>query len=561
MEKIISKIMNRRCLLWLVLVLCAVLTGGASVLAVGENLDPSTIGNEGNNPASAADIANGESVDPNTSNLSSPGGNADGQSLTGTQASSTQIEKGGLMEDEWDSEISKFQPYKTPLLSIIRKITKTIKVSNYIVKHMRVGGETLDGMVTQEIKAGPTIKLTTANFSGSLLPFYKGSTVFVPSIPGYKRGSQTQVEGHLMLVVVEKNKNEVTLQAVNGPATSEGADCEILDNMTCPKIPANTLLLCGSTALSESQMMVPPENYQPRSKQVYLQKRAFSIIFTDDYEKVKKKQPLTVADMKADALTKYLLRAERSYWLGVKSRYQTETKDGAIEYTYTSEGIIPQLTNAYGIGDTYTLADLTALSKLQFTEFAESDRAFALCGKNAVERLENIKLGDGRYQVFQNHNEFDMTFKRFTNTYGTIDFTWDQTLDLLGMEDCIIIMDLKGARHYIKEKAKESTNDLSKDGYDPREAKRIIHIEADAIALRGYNSILVGPSAKISSMGATGIINSIVSVDALPATATTGSKFALTKDYENDDTTYKKGTVYVWNGTGWAVYKGQDVAA
>ncbi len=560
MKKVINYFSSKQSFIFrMVLMVLAVVTGGG-VMAMADAVEP-PIDGAGSTPASADAVANNEIVDPNKSDLLAPGGKLEGQDLTGTQASSTQIEKGGLMDEEWDNEITKFTPYKVPLLTIMRKISKTIKVSNWIVKHMRVGGETLDGVTTKAIAAGATIKLNSSNFSGSLLPFYKGTTVFVPSVSGYKSGSKTEVQGHLMLIVIEKVKNEVTLQAVNGPAVSDGADCEILDNMTCPAIPANTMILCGSTALSESQMLVPPENYQPRSHDVYLQKRAFSIIFTDDYETVKKKQPLTVADMKANALTKFLLRQERTYWEGVKRRFQSETKDGAIEYTYTSEGLIPQLTNAYGIGDEYSLSDLVAINKLQFTDFAENDRAFALCGKNAVERLENIKLGDGRYNVFTTHQEFDLTFKRFTNTYGTIDFVWDQTLDLMGMEDCMVILDLKGARRYIKVASKEKTNDLSKDGYDPREAKRIMHIEADALALRGYNSILVGPSAKISNLGATGILNVITSLATFPDSPTKGMKVALTADVTNSSGTFQKGCVYMWNGTSWELYKGQDVAA
>lgn len=562
MKKVINCFSNAQFICKMILMLLAVVTGGG-VMAMADKVEP-PIGDEGTKPATADAVENGENVEEGKSDMLAPGGKQDGQNLNGTQASSTQIEKGGLMEDEWDSEISKFTPYKTPLLTIMRKISKTIPVSNWIVKHMRVGGETLDGVTTQTISGGPTIKLTPANFSGSLLPFYKGTTVFVPSVSGYKRGSSKEVEGHLMLIVIEKVKNEVTLQAINGKATSDGADCEILDNMTCPDIPADTQILCGSTALSESQMLVPPENYQPRSHEVYLQKRAFSIIFTEDYQKVKKKQPLTVADMKASALTNFLLRQERTYWEGVKARFQSETKDGAIEYTYTAEGLIPQITNAYGIGNEYTLADLVAINKLQFTDFAENDRAFALCGKNAIERLENIKLGEGRYNVFTSHQEFDLTFKRFTNTYGTMDFVWDQTLDLMGMEDCMVILDLKGARRYVKMASKEKTNDLSKDAYDPREAKRIMHIEADALALRGYNSILVGPSDKISNLGATGILNVITSVATLPKTATKGAKFALTADYidsTDGEKVYKKGCVYMWNGTAWELYKGQDIAA
>ena len=315
----------------MVLMLLAVVTGGG-VLAMADTAEPTTqIGDEGHEPSSKADAAT-EPVDPNVSDRLAPGGRAEGQNLTGTQGSATQIRKGGLAEEDWDSEVEKYRPFRTPLLQIIRKVTKSVPCNSYEKKHARVGGDTLDGMTTKAIEAaaaGGTIKLTKANFSGSLLPLYKGSTVIVPSVPGYERGSKTKVNGRLNLLVVEKTKDEVTLQALNGPAETEGTIGETLDTMGCPAIPANSRILCASTILSESQMNVSPENYQPRSEEVYLQKRAFSIIFTEEFEKIKKKAPHTVADMKEDALTKFLLRQERSYLYGTKLKFLMETKDGA----------------------------------------------------------------------------------------------------------------------------------------------------------------------------------------------------------------------------------------
>lgn len=535
----------------------AVVTGGA-VMAAADNIEPQ-IGGEGPVPAGADTVSAKEPVDANTSDLSSPGGRADGQSLTGTQASSTQLREGGMVDDEWDSEIVKFMPYKTPLLSIVRQMSKTVNVQNWEVKHMRVGGETLDGQTTQPIAKADSITLTSKNFNGSLRPFYKGSTVIVPEVEGYKEGSQSQTEGHLMLFVTESNGKSVTLQAVNGYPKNEGDTRENLDNMQVPEIPSGSTFLAAASACSESQLVITPENYQPREKKVYVQKKLLNIIFTDDYEKVKKKQPLTVADLKADAIQKYNLRAERSYLMGTASRFKVETADGAIEDVYTAEGIIPQLTNAYGIGDEYKLSDLVALTKLQFTEFAESDRCFAFCGKNAIERLENIKLGDGRYNVFTNHTEFDLTLKQFKDTFGTIEFVWAQTLDLMNMSDFMLIFDPKASRRYVKITKKERTNDMSKGTGEIREAKRWIHEEADSVALRGYNSILVGPADRISKIG-TNILNVIVSAPELPASPTKGMKVALTENYSAGGTQYEKDTVYYYSGTAWETYKGQDVA-
>lgn len=556
-----KKVMNYfsfQSVLKMVLMLLAVATGGG-VLALADNVEPQ-IGNEGVEPASKETVEAKEPVNPDTNDRLSPGGKKDGQDLTGSQASSTQLREGGLLDKEWDSEIVKFYPFKTPILSIVRRMAKTVNIKNWSVSHQRVGGETLDGQVTQKIVAGDTVEINSTNFSGSIRPFYKGTTVFVSGVPGYKEGSKTKTDGTLMLYVIEANGKKAVMQAVNGIPKNEGDTRENLDNMTCPEIPVGTTLLAASSAASESQLTITPENFQPREKSVYVQKKLLNIVFTDDYEKVKKEQPITVADLKTDAIIKYNLRAERTYLMGIKSRFKAETGDGQIEDVYTSEGIINQLTNTYAIGDEYTLSDLIAISKLQFTEFSENDRCFAFCGKNAIERLENIKLEGSHQNDFINHNEFDLSFKRFKDTFGTLDFIWAQTLDLMGMSDFMVIFDPKASRRYVKIGKREQTNDMSKGGGEVRDAKRWIHQEADSVALRGYNSILVGPASKINKI-ATESLGAIISAAELPATPAKGMKVALTKDYVNGETTYEAGTVYYYDGSAWSVYAGQDVAA
>lgn len=556
-----KKVMNYfsfQSVLKMVLMLLAVATGGG-VLALADNVEPQ-IGNEGVEPASKETVKAKEPVNPDTNDRLSPGDKKDGQDLTGSQASSTQLREGGLLDKEWDSEIVKFYPFKTPILSIVRRMAKTVNIKNWSVSHQRVGGETLDGQVTQKIVAGDTVEINSTNFSGSIRPFYKGTTVIVSGVPGYKEGSKTKTEGTLMLYVIEANGKKAVMQAVNGIPKNEGDTRENLDNMTCPEIPVGTTLLAASSAASESQLTITPENFQPREKSVYVQKKLLNIVFTDDYEKVKKEQPITVADLKTDAIIKYNLRAERTYLMGIKSRFKAETGDGQIEDVYTSEGIINQLTNTYAIGDEYTLSDLIAISKLQFTEFSENDRCFAFCGKNAIERLENIKLEGSHQNDFINHNEFDLSFKRFKDTFGSLDFIWAQTLDLMGMSDFMVIFDPKASRRYVKIGKREQTNDMSKGGGEVRDAKRWIHQEADSVALRGYNSILVGPASKINKI-ATESLGAIISAAKLPATPAKGMKVALTKDYVNGETTYEAGTVYYYDGSAWSVYAGQDVAA
>lgn len=559
------------------MMLAAVLSGGAAMAITytdpNNNIEPQ-IGNEGpgvntSNGQSANPGSDHDPVDPAVNDRVGPGGNIYGQDLTGTQMSSTQMTKGDLVEDEWDSEIVKYKPFRNPMLVLVRTLAKKQNIKNWTVKHMRVGGETLEVVTTANISAGDTIKLTTSNTSGSLRPFYKGSTVFALGVDGYAKGSQSKVEGELMLFVIDSDKTGVTLQAVNGPARTEGETGDELDYVTCPAIPAGTVLSCGATAAGESQLMISPENFQPRPHEVYVQKKLLNIVWTEDFDKVKKKQPLQVSDIKEDAIRKYNIRAERTYWRGIMSRFNVQNGDGSVEFAYTSEGVLWQITNSYAIDSEYTLMDLIAISKLQFTDFAEHDTAYAFCGKNAMAALLNINPGDNRRIIFDDINKWDLNFKVFKTTFGTLNFIWDQTLDMLHLEDCIVVFDVEGAVRYVKISEKEQTNDMSKGAGEIRSAKRFIHQEADCIALRGYNSILVGPKEKIFNMPETKYMNKVISSDSFPAVPSDGMLIALTEDYtipgdgeETHDVTYTAGNVYVYSSTtgAWTEYSGLVVA-
>lgn len=550
------------------LAIVAMVFGGAG-MAMADLVEPQ-IGNEGpaaNNAKAGSPLNPGsdhDPVDPSVNDRVGPGGNRYGQDLTGTQLSSTQLTKGDLVEDEWDSNIVKYKPFRNPLLSIARQVTRKQTIQNWSVNHMRVGGETLEVVTTAAITAGNSIKLTTSNCTGSLRPFYKGSTVFALGVDGYKRGSKTLKEGELMLFVTDVDKTGVTLQAVNGPARTEGEVGDELDYVTCPAIPAGTVLSCGATAAGESQLMISPENFQPRPQEVYVQKKLLNIVWTEDFEKVKRKQPIKVQDIKEDALYKYNMRAERTYWRGVKGRFNVQNADGSVEYVYTSQGILWQLTNAYAVDGGYKLEDLIALSRIQFTDFSESNHAFVFCGKQAMSDLLNIDPGQNRRVVFTDYNKWNLDFKQFKTTFGTLDFIWDQTLDMLHLEDCMIVLDLEGAVRYVKITEKEQTNDMSKGAGEIREGRRFIHQEADAVALRGYNSVIVGPSAKVFGLPTGGEMNRIKSANALPSNPADGTIVALTADYVSGGTTYEKGKVYQYTVSGqtgaWNEYAGLVIA-
>lgn len=535
------------------LIVLAVMTGGVG-MAVGATIGaegPDPVGKDDPHDPADPDAGTGQrpDADGNKDARLAPGDTTAGQNLNGTQASSTQVRQGGLEEEEWDSEITKFQPFRNPLLALARQVTRKVNISNWTVNHGRVGGETLDGRTKAKITAETdgSIKLTTTNFRGSLKPFYKCSTLLVPSVAGYSRSSTSTnlvKEGGLMLYVVENTGTSVTCRAVNGIPTDDVIQDD-LDSKKCPEIPADTYICAASTAMSESQLLLTPENYQPRKEVFYVQKKGFNIVFTDDYEKTKKKQPLKVADLKADSVYKYNMRANRTYWAGVQGKFQVRNQDGSMEDVFTTKGILWQLTNSYEYEKgKLTLADLVAISKLQFTTFSQTDSAYVFCGKDAMEELLNLQMtGTTRIINFEDVKDMELDFKRFKSTYGTLNFIWDQGLDSLGYKDAMVVVDLKGATRYVKMGQKDQTNDMSKGAGEIREAKRYIRTEADGIALRGYNSIIVLPTGRASGLPESQMRSKVISSPVLPAKEATTDKMivALTANYKD---IYKKGHAY-----------------
>ena len=549
-------------ILSILLCVLAVMSGGGA-MAVGTVENPSEDNMSKEDPAKDHDP-----VDPDVNDRQAPGGDSAGQELTGTQATATQMREGGLEEEERESDIVVLRPHKVPLLTIISRVSKTKPVKNYVVKHARVGGETIDGKTTQAITGGATIKLTKSNFSGNLMVFRKYDLISVPSMGGFKPGSTTEHNGEfLTLEVVERDKTGITLQAINGPAAVEGQTGDEYDYQDVPDIPADTYMMGMWNAMSETQLLVTPDNFQPREREVFCQKHGWNVEFSEEFEVMKKKYPVKVANLMEDAMIKDGMRTERGYWVSPKAKRKRMNERGVVEDVFYSEGILYQIPNFYAIGNEFLLADLVAINKLQFTDFATSSDAFAFCGKNFIERLENINPGKNREIHFENASEFDLTFKRFKDTFGTVNYIWDQTLDFMGMSDYAFVLDMRNAAHYLKERKRSRTNDNSRGAGEINLSKTHWEYSADALALKGYNSIIVGPENRMFTMQNQGIINWIISSNVLPDAAhtTLNMKIALTSDYELGGTTYEKGNVYICsakNGSSvtWTKYTGTDIA-
>lgn len=545
MKQVLSFLKDKRFLVFnLFCLVMAVITGGAYAMAIAEVEDGSPVGG-------AAKDEN----DMQAPGVDSEGNlNVAGQDLQGTAASASQLRGGDLADEEYDDIIAKFRPFLFPLDTDIRKQAQQKQVKGYEVTHVQSGSSVLDCETTGEIAAGEQITLTKANISGKVSMFPAFSTILVQGVAGYAKGSATKKQGHLVLYVTANDGTNITCEALNGPAKAEG---DIESGMTTPAIPAGTVLSCMANACSESQMIVSPDNFQPRTKKAYLQKKVLNTVFTDQFKQQVKKFPFFVEDVKSEALYNFRRKAARSAWLSWPSKFVVSDPKMGEELVYTQEGILNQLTMLLGAPDEYDLKLLTAISMLMFTENASGNTARAYCGKNAIKRILHLKeIKTYKELGFESYNELGIEVHAYKDNFGKVEFVYDPTLDDLGYADFMVVVDIKNARRYVHTDNKEYTIDMKKGAGENREAERNVTIQADCIALKGYNSLLVGPSGMLESMNVADAATNVELVSVVPENPSDGQLIFLTA--ANADLALEADKAYRWDAaTGkWVAYTG-----
>ncbi len=474
------------------------------------------------------DPANPDPVNPETNNLKSPDGKGAGQSLPGTQASATQLRRAKLLEDQYDPDIVEFEAADYVLLNHAQTIAQQRNVGghDYEITDFRIGEEDLTLNVIDDIAAGEKVILTEANCSGNLQLLGVSSTIVVKGVGGYENGSQTKKDGGpLVLFVVANDEEKITCRPINGITKVDGETSEYLRNYTVPAIPAGTEMIITSVAASESQMIVQPDNSQPRPNTVYLQKMEFNILITDHEREVIKKTSWGLKDIKAQALRNFKKKQEYSLWIMAQGKFIMRTKDGNEEYVYTMNGALRQLTNTLGLEGDFKWKHISAIGKVMGTGLGKSKEAYAYCGMNKIAELENMPEILHHTVEYKHHKtDYGIVVRDLVSSFGTWHIVHAPALDDLGYKNFMVIIPMQKAKYYhnIAGNSKEYEVDLKKAGNEAREASRYIYIESGALKLGGHTSLLVGPSDEIVAKNMSTSANPFVMVDVLPANPTDG---------------------------------------
>jgi hypothetical protein len=511
------------------LTVLAAVSGGAAMAAgvlVGDGVDGVTAGND---VSSLEGVANANPV-----GVEVPGGAATGSA----------VEELDQAVNEIDDYVAKFQSHKYPMHTDFMTVARQIKVDTKEPIDYEIGEGVLDVTTTAETKGGSH----TANLGvtgNDAKRFVKGSTVIVEGVEGFD-DSGAYSGAPLMLIVESNVSGVVTVSALNGQLSN--------GDTIVPTFAEGKVLHIMAPALSESEVEIAPDAAYPMPKQHYLQKKVCAITYTDLFARIKKKARWNVQDLKDWQLDNFRRKCTRSMLIGVGAKFKKYNEKTGYEDAYTQNGVLRQIRLAYqtpAVTEKWTYANLIAISKMAFGPFATTDTMEAYAGSNAIEKLLNVDLEGHRDIIMNSDKKVEANLTTLKTTFGTINFKHEHALDDLGLSDYMVIFAMKDAKRFVYEGGKTINIDHSKgEGGEVREAKSSYYIQDDCLALRSYNSMIVGP--EVTTIDYVNVEKVVKSGTSLPKELTgysEGDLFFVVSGQEGAG-------LYELRGTEWVAYDG-----
>ena len=483
--------------------------------------------------------------------------------LQGKPATATDVRDAGLEAEDYDRDVDEFRKFRFPSETYFARQCRPVKVNSYVHGHYRTGSTDLEAIYNGSnvaITAGVTsanvkvrngkliLEIPEASFTNpECLKRY--ATVTVKGASGYKKNADGEEipDGELMLFVLSHKDGDtnITFEIVNPPGQSASGGGDSAVPATSTTITSEAVFNVMATAGSESQIRVDSETYLPEKFDVYLQKKIVTVTITDEFDSQDKKVAFKTRQVLANAEYNFKRECARTHWNGTMGRTDIMVPEtGGREAVYFENGVLRQVNMLYTHGNDLTDDDLLALTTLMFTNNSMSDEATVFCGKKAMARLIKLVNSADKYKDVGKVevNDYGIKVRNYIDNFGKLEFVWDPTLDDIGYEEYMVILDLRHATRPYKRNDTKTTRDMSKTG-EAREAKEHNLCRIDCIALNGFNSILVCPSYLALDAAKTGGILASFEQTASLTGADVTKKYYLTADTDG----FKKGDVVEYN--------------
>ena len=358
-----------------------------------------------------------------------------------------------LLLNEIDQQIVKIRPMSTPI----------DQISRY------AGSKHSGSMVVDyySVDTKPTTTVLSQNVSES----------DVSDGPGFEPDGTTESGQDLMLYVVSRDKNGVSVIAVNGPTFNNVRNC-------LPSIVRGTPLVRMGRAASELDVQSPQFESLPKKNRNLCQIFKMQVEQSTLQRLANKEVGWTMSDQEEAAVYDMRLGMEKSYLFGVARQLWDNTKK---EYVYFTGGIWNQAGKDFCIESSteFNASSMVDLMHDAFTGNAGSKRKILIGGSDLISRIS--KFDYNRVITAGQHvSKWGIDFTELRSKFGCLYLLLSEVFDEVGMSECGIVIDPEYIQKYTHIPFSTEQLNLKKSGV--RNVDALVMTEASCLVLRYPNA-------------------------------------------------------------------------
>ena len=381
-----------------------------------------------------------------------------------------------LLLNEIDQQIVKIRPMSTPIDQISRyggsKHAGSMIVDYYSVDTkptLTELAEDVDEVNTASNGNAPTAVIHTANDE----IFDPTDTILVKGTPGYG-GEGNEESGHdLMLYVLDRDNNGLTVMAVNGPTVNGVKNC-------IPNLFEGSNLVRMGRAASELDVQSPQFEALPQKGRNLCQIFKMQVEQSTLQRLSNKEVGWTMSDQEEAAVYDMRLGMEKSFLFGVPRQLWDNNKK---EYIYFTGGIWNQAGKDIFLESSteFSINEMVDLMRKAFTGNAGSKRKILIGGSGLISRIS--KLDYTRIITANQHvSKWGIDFTELRSKFGCLYLLLSEVFDEMGMEECGMIIDPEYIQKYTHIPFSTEQLNLKKSGV--RNVDALVMTEASCLVLR-----------------------------------------------------------------------------
>ena len=381
-----------------------------------------------------------------------------------------------LLLNEIDQQIVKIRPMSTPIDQISRyggsKHAGSMVVDYYSVDTKPTVTK-LASNVTENHTASNGSAPTSVIHTNNDEIFDATDTILVQGTPGYDGEDASESGQDLMLYVLGRDSNGVTVMAVNG-STVEGVENCI------PSIIRGTDLIRMGRAASELDVQSPQFESLPQKSRNLCQIFKMQVEQSTLQRLSNKEVGWTMSDQEEAAVYDMRLGMEKSFLFGAARQLWDNNKK---EYIYFTGGIWNQAGKDIFLESSteLTVSDMVDLMKEAFTGNAGSKRKILIGGSDLISRIS--KLDYTRIVTANQHvSKWGIDFTELRSKFGCLYLLLSEVFDEVGMSECGMIIDPEYIQKYTHIPFSTEQLNLKKSGV--RNVDALVMTEASCLVLR-----------------------------------------------------------------------------